>query len=171
VDLFAAQLADDGLHAHAFHAHASAHAIHVAVAALHRDLGALTGFPRAALDGHGAVVNLRNFLLEQAHHQLWSGARYHHPRTLAGLVHHADDAAHAVAHAITFQPGLLLLRQARFRLAQIQNVIGAFHPLPGAVYQFAGAAGVLVKDRFPLGLAPLLENHLFGGLRRATAQP
>ena len=33
VDLFAAQLADDGLHAHALHAHAGAHAIHVAVAA------------------------------------------------------------------------------------------------------------------------------------------
>src|ERR1035438_101806 len=170
VDLFAAQLADDGLHAHAFHAHASAHAIHVAVAALHRDLGALAGVPRAPLDGHGAVVNLRNFLLEQAHHQLRGGARHQHPRTLAGFVHHADDAAHAVAHAVTLQAGLLLLRQARLRLAQIQNVIGTFHPLHGAVHQFAGAAGVLVKDRFALGLAHLLENHLLGGLRRDTAE-
>src|ERR1022692_673592 len=92
------------------------------------------------------------------------------PRTRAGLVHHADDAAHAVAHAVTFQAGLLLLRQARLRLAQIQNVIGTFHPLHGAVHQFAGAAGILVKDGFALGLAHLLENHLLGGLRRDTAE-
>ena len=83
VDLLAAQLADDRLHAHALHAHAGAHAIHVAVAALHGDLGALAGFARAAFDDHRVVVDLRHFLLEQAHHQLRRGARNHHARALA----------------------------------------------------------------------------------------
>ena len=41
VDLLAAQFANDGLHAHALHADARADAIHVAIAARHRDLGTL----------------------------------------------------------------------------------------------------------------------------------
>ena len=67
VDLLAAQLADDGLHAHALHSDASANTIDVAVTARHGDLGALAGFARAALDHHGVVVDLRHFLFEQAH--------------------------------------------------------------------------------------------------------
>src|SRR5216684_3762436 len=39
IDLFAAQLADDGLHAHSLHTHAGADAVHVPVPALHGDLG------------------------------------------------------------------------------------------------------------------------------------
>ena len=74
VDLFAAQFADDGLHAHAFHAHAGAHRIHVLVAALHGDLGALAGFARNGADDHGVVVNLRNLRLEEVRNQLRRGA-------------------------------------------------------------------------------------------------
>ena len=43
------------------------------------------GLARAAVDDHGVVVNLRNFLLEQAHDQLRRGARNDHARVLAGL--------------------------------------------------------------------------------------
>ena len=79
VDLFAAQLADDRLHAHALHAHAGAHRVHVLVAALHRDLGALAGLARNGPDHHRVVVNLRNFRLEQIRHQLRRGARSQSP--------------------------------------------------------------------------------------------
>src|SRR5262249_10084294 len=44
VDLFAAQFADDGLHAHALHAHAGADGVDVFVAAEDGDFGALAGF-------------------------------------------------------------------------------------------------------------------------------
>ena len=92
VDLLAAQLANDGLHAHALHAHAGAHAVHVAIPAHHGDLGALTGFARAAFDDHRVVVDLGNFLLEQPHHQFRRGAGNNHARVLAGLLHAADHA-------------------------------------------------------------------------------
>src|SRR6185437_2414564 len=49
VNFFAAQLTDDGLCAHAFHANAGAYRVHIFVAALHGDLGALAG-----LAGDGA---------------------------------------------------------------------------------------------------------------------
>src|SRR5215831_15559247 len=87
VDFFAAQFANDGLHAHALHAHARAHAVHVAIAALYCDLGAFAGLTRAAADLHGAIVDLRHFLLEQAHDQFGSSARDEHARTFAGLIH------------------------------------------------------------------------------------
>ena len=45
------------------------------------------------------IVDLGNFLLEQAHHQLGRGAGNHHARALAGLVHQSDHAAHAIPHA------------------------------------------------------------------------
>ena len=170
VDLLAAQLADDGLHAHALHAHAGAHAIDVAVAALDGDLGALAGFPRASLDGHRAVVDLGNFLLEQAHHQLRRGARHHHARTFTGLIDQPDHAPDAVAHAVAFQARLLLLGQLGFGLAEVQNVVRPLHALDGAVHQLAGAPGVFLVHGFPLGFADLLENHLLGGLRRNAAQ-
>ena len=69
VDLFAAQFTNDGLHAHALHADAGADAVHVAVAALHRNLGAFAGFARASADLYRAVVDFGHFLFEQAHHQ------------------------------------------------------------------------------------------------------
>ncbi len=170
VDLLPAQLADDGLHAHALHADARADAIHVAVAALYRDLGSLAGFARAALDGHCAIVDFRDFLLEQAHHQLGRGARHQHARAFAGLIDQPDHAAHAVAHRVTFQARLLLLGQLGFGLAEIENVLGAFHALDRAVDQLAGAPGVLVVDGFALGLAHLLQDDLLGGLGGDPAQ-
>src|SRR5262249_9686030 len=87
VDFFAAQFANDGLHAHAFHADARTHAVHVAVAALHRDLGAFAGLARAAADLHRTVVDLGYFLLEQTHDQFGSRARHEHSRAFAGLIH------------------------------------------------------------------------------------
>src|SRR5262249_51284016 len=135
IDLFAAQLANDGLHAHSLHSYASAHAVDIAVTALNRNLGALAGLPRAALDHYRAVVYLRNFLLEQTHHQLRRGTRHHHARAFTGLVHNADHAAYAVAHAVAFQFRLLLLGQTRFGLAEVQDVVRPFHALDGAVYQ------------------------------------
>src|ERR1019366_2479267 len=170
VDLLAAQLADDGLHAHALHAHAGAYAIYVAVAALDGDLSALAGFARASLDGHRAVVDLGDFLLEEAHHQLRRGARHHHPGTFAGLVHQPNHAADAVAHAVAFQARLLLLGQLGLGLAEVQNVVRPLDALDGAVHEFARAPGVFLVHGFALGFADLLENDLLGGLRRNTAQ-
>src|SRR6185369_12479426 len=165
VDLFAAQLADDRLHAHALHADAGAYAIDVAVAALHSDLDALAGFAGAALDRHRAIVNLGHFLLEQAHHQFRRGARHQHSGALARFIDELDDAAHAIAHAVALEARLLLFGQLGFGLAEIENVVRPLDALDGAVDELAGAARVFIEDRLALGLADLLEDYLLGSLR------
>src|SRR5262249_36672614 len=104
IDLLAAQLADDGLHAHAFHADAGAHAVHVAVARQYSDLGALAGLARARLDGHRTVVNFRHFLLEEAHDELRRAARHHHPRATAEFIHVLDHTADSVAGSEALRP-------------------------------------------------------------------
>ena len=69
VDLLAAQLADDRLHARALHADAGADRIDVALAREHRDLRAIARLAHRAANHHGAVVDLRHFLLEQLDEQ------------------------------------------------------------------------------------------------------
>ena len=96
VDLFAAQLADDRLHAHALHADAGAHRIDVLVLRHDGDLGALAGFARDGADHDGVVVDLRHFGLEQVRDQLRRGARDDDLRPLGGLLD-ADDHARARA--------------------------------------------------------------------------
>src|ERR1035438_8783415 len=59
VDLFSAQFADDGLHAHTLHAYAGADRVHVLVAGLDGDLGALAGLAGDGADDHGGVVDDR----------------------------------------------------------------------------------------------------------------
>src|SRR5208337_3760385 len=65
IDFFAAQFADDGLHAHALHAHAGADGVNVLVAALDGDLGALAGLAGDGADDHGAVIDLRDLRLKE----------------------------------------------------------------------------------------------------------
>src|SRR5260370_22334927 len=139
VDLLAAQLANDRLHAHALQADAGANTIDIAVAALHRDFGALAGFPGAVLDGNRTVVNFGNFLFEQPHDQLGGGARNHDAGALAGLVDSFDDAAHAVADASIFESRLLLLGQPGFGFSPIEHKVGAFAALYRAVHHLGDA--------------------------------
>ncbi len=83
VDFFPAQFADDRLHAHALHAHARAHAVHVRILGVDRHFGALSRLARDGLDHHRAVVDFRDFHLEQLLHQQGVSARNHHLRARA----------------------------------------------------------------------------------------
>ena len=170
VDLLAAQLTNDRLHAHALHAHAGADAVDVTVAARYGDLSALAGFARAALDDHGVVVDLGNFLFEQAHDQLWRGARNNHAGVFAGLVDALDNRRDAVAHAEAFKLRLFFFEQTRFGLAHADNQIRTFDALHFAAHQFADTPGVFRKHVVALGFADFLQDHLLGGLRRNAAQ-
>ena len=85
VDLLAAQLADDRLHARAAHADARADRVDVALAREDRDLGAVARLADGAADHHGAVVDLGHFLLEQLDQQGRIGARQDDLRPLGVL--------------------------------------------------------------------------------------
>src|SRR5262249_10862583 len=143
IDLLAAQLADDGLHAHPFHPDAGAHAVHVAVARQYSDLGALAGLARARLDGHRTVVNFRHFLLEEAHDELRRAARHHHPRATAEFIHVLDHTADSVAGSEALRPRLLAPRETRLGPAEIDDEVRSLGALHHASDQLADAAGEL----------------------------
>src|SRR5689334_13859801 len=108
IDLLAAQFADDGLHAHAFHADTRADAIHVAIAAGHSDLRTLSRFARATANDHGTVVDFGYFLLKESFDKLCVGAGNDDTGVLAGLFHAFDNGTHAIANREVFKPRLFL---------------------------------------------------------------
>src|SRR5580692_3158157 len=170
VDLFAAQLANDGLHAHALHAHAGADGIDVLVLRHDRDLGALARLARYGANHNGVVVNLRHFGLEQVRDQFRSRARNHNLRTLRSFFHARDHAAHTLTRSERLQPRLLFLRHAPFGLAQVDDDVLTFVALDGGVDDLAHASDVLVVNRVAFGFAHLLEDDLLRQLRSDTSQ-
>ena len=115
VDLLAAQLADDRLHARALHADARADRIDVALAREHRDLRAVAGLAHGAADHHGAVVDFRHFLLEQLDEQRRIGARQHDLRPLGAAVDALDDARARGRPARSFRRATVPCAAARLR--------------------------------------------------------
>ena len=97
VDLLAAQFANDRLHAHALHADAGSDCVHLFVFRQDCDLGALSSFAGSRSDDYGAVVNLRNFGLEQVLHKFWHGARNHDTRAFRGFLDTRDNHTNALA--------------------------------------------------------------------------
>ena len=97
VDLLAAQFANDRLHAHALHADAGSDCVHLFVFGQDCDLGALSSFARSCADHHRAVVNLRNFGLEQVLHKFRRGTRNHDTRAFRGFLDARDNHTNALA--------------------------------------------------------------------------
>ena len=112
VDLFPAQLANDGLHPHALHAHTSADRINVFVLRHNRDLRALTGLSRNGADHHRSIVNLWNFGLEKMLHQFGRRARNHDLWSLGSFLHPQNHHPNPLADGERFQSRLFLSRHA-----------------------------------------------------------
>src|SRR5215472_6054817 len=170
VDFFAAEFADDGLHAHTLHAHARAHGIHMFVTAGHGDLGTLAGFAGGGANLHGAVIDFGHFHFEKALDERSISAGHDHLRPLGGAVHGLDDHAQTFADIVGFELGLLSLGQARFGAAHVNDEVGAFGSLHDHGDKLAGAVVILVVNGVALGFAHLLQDHLLGGLRSDAAQ-
>ncbi len=144
--------------------------IHILVAALHGDLGALAGFARDGANDDGVVVDLRNFGLEQVRHQLRRGARDDHLRSLCGAVDLEQNNAHALADGELLETRLFALGAAGFGLAQVVDDVLAFDALHGRVEHFLFAMRVFLEDRVALGFTHLLEDDLLGQLRGDAPQ-
>ncbi len=170
VDLLAAQLADDGLHARAAHADAGADRIDVALAREDRDLGAVARLADGAANHHRAVVDLRHFLLEQLDEQRRIGARQDDLRALGVLRDRLDDGAHAVADGVVLRARLFLARNLRFDAADFRDDVAALEALDHRVDDLADALAELAVDLLALGLAHALGDDLLGGLRGDAAE-
>src|SRR6185437_1825183 len=170
VYFFAAQLANDGLDAHALHADAGADRVHVLIAAFDRDFGALSRFAGDGTDLDGAIVNFGHFHFKKALHQGGIGARDDDLRPLRGAIHGANGDTQAITDVVGLEAGLLALGQPGFGSAEVHDKVRAFGALHDAIEHLADAGVVFVVDRVALGLAHLLQNNLLRGLRGDSAQ-
>ena len=171
VDLLAAQLADDGLHARALHADAGADRIDVALARHDRDLGALARLADGAADDDRAVVDLRHFHLEELDEQTRIGAREDDLRSFRLRVHVDDDGFDAVALRVALGARLLAARDDPLGLAiEVDDHVAALEALDVTVLELAELADEFVVDLLALGLADLLIEDLLGRLRGDAAE-
>ena len=170
VDLFAAQLADDGLHAHALHADAGADRVDILVAAHDGDLGALAGLAGDGADDDGAVVDFGHFGLEQLLHQLRRGAGDDHLRALGGAVDAQQDDAHALADGELLQARLLALGQRASALPRSKMTSWASRRLTVAFRTSPSRWSYSLEDGVAFGFADLLEDDLLGHLRGDAAE-
>ena len=170
VDLLAAQLADDGLDAHALHADAGADGVDILVAGHDGDLGAFAGLAGDGADADGAVVDLGDFGLEEVLNKSRRGAGDDDLRTLGGAVDAEQNDADALADGELLEARLLALGHAGFGFAEVEDDVHGLEALDGGVEDLAGAVVVLVEDGVALGLADLLEDDLLGHLGGDTAE-
>src|SRR6185437_2513858 len=140
VDLFPAELADDGLHTHALHADAGADGIDVLVAGHDGDLGALAGLAGDGADDDGAVVNFRHFGLKERLHQRRSSARDDDLRSLGGAVYSQQHHPQALADGELLEARLLALGHAGFGLAEVEDDVHGLEALDGGGEDLAGTA-------------------------------
>src|SRR6202040_922481 len=170
VDLFALQLADDRLDPAAAHPDAGADRIDAAVARNDRNLGAAAGVAGHCLDLDYPVVNLRDFLREQLCHELRVGARQKDLRAARLLSDVVDKGAHPLALAEAFARQELVAAQHRLGAPEIDDDVAEFDALHEPVDDLADP--VLEFEELPLalGVADLLDNYLFRGLRGDAAK-
>ena len=165
VDLLAAQLLHDRLHARAAHADAGADRIDVAVVRRDGDLGATARLARRALHLDDALVDLRHLLLEELDQQAGMRAREDDLRPLARELDVEDEGADAIALAVALARDLLLLGQDRVGAAEVDDDVLLLEALHDAREELALAVLELVEDDVALGVAHLLDDVLLGRLR------
>src|SRR6478735_1861664 len=89
---------------------------------------------------------------------------------LPGAPNLEDHGLHFLAPAVGFARDLFLYSENRFRLAQIDEVITAFHSENDTVHEIALPRRIFLLDRFPFRFTDLLKDDLLGGLRSDAAQ-
>ncbi len=127
----------------------------------HCDLRALSRLARRGTNLYRAVVDFRYFRLEQILDQFRRRTRDDHLRSLRRFLDSHDYHANALTRCERLQSRLLFFRHPRLGLAQVEDVVLAFHALHRGVHDFAYAIDVLAVDRVTLGFTHLLEDDLF----------
>src|SRR6185312_5003021 len=170
VDLLAAELADDGLHASAAGADAGAHRVDLLVAAGDRDLGAVARLPGEGLDLDGAVGDLGDLELEEAADELGAGAGQDDLRAAGRVLDLEQERADAVARLVFLARDLLAGRHHRLGLAQVHEDVIALPPADRAGHDVADLVLEVVVDAVLLELPQALHHRLPGGLGRDPAE-
>ena len=169
-DLLALQFTDDSLNPAAAHADAGADRIDPRIVRQNGDLSSASGLAGDSLDLDDAVIDFRHFLGEELGHEFIAGARQENLRAARLFAHIDDIGTHAVALAQVFAGDHLLAADHCLGAAKIDGDGIAFGALDGADNDFADTVLVFFELAGALGVANLLRDHLFCGLRGDPAE-
>ena len=164
VDAFAAEFVDDVLDAVSAHAHAGADAVDALVGAADGDLGAVAGLAGDGADLDHALGDFRDFLLEEALHQVRLGAAEDDLDAAARLADLVDGRPHALVGVVRFAGDLLAAGEDGLDVGQGDRGGAAFVALDHAGDQLPLEFLVFGVEGVAFGLADLLDHHLLGGL-------
>src|SRR6266851_9827039 len=98
------------------------------------------------------------------------GARQEDLRAARFLPHIVNIGAHPLALPEALPRQQFVAPQHRLGAPEIDDDIAEFDPLDEAVDDFADSVLELLELALALGIADLLDDHLFGGLRRDPAK-
>ena len=164
VDLLAAELADDRLHAGAAGADAGADRVDLGVRGRDGDLRAVARLAGKGLDLDGAVGDLGHLELEEPADELRAGAGQDDLRAPGGVLDLEKEAADAVARLVLLARDLLLGGHDRLGLAEVDVDVVALPAADGAGHDVADLVLEVVVDAVLLELAQALHHGLAGGL-------
>ena len=125
IDLLAAELAHDRLHARSARSDAGAYRVHLRIGAGDGNLGPVTGLPRKCLDLHRAVGDLSHLELKQAANKLRAGATENDLRATRRALDLEQQAANALTGLVLFARHLLFARHHGLGLAEIHKEVVA----------------------------------------------
>src|SRR5262249_10573225 len=147
----------------AANADAGADAVDLAVDAGDGHLRPIAGLPCDGPDADGAVVDLRDLLLEQAAHEGGVGPRQGDLDAVSGPFDVQHDRLDAFADVVRLAGNRLAARHEGLGLGQGHGAVAALVALHGAVDHVALLLGVRVVDGVALVLLEALDEELLGG--------
>ena len=170
VDPLASQLLDNVLDPRTPHSDTGSDTVDVVVVTRHGHLGSVAGLASQRLDLDDRLGYFRDFTLKKPLHQVRVLSRQDDLDPTARLADFDDHRPHSLVDTVRFARDLLAPRQKRLDLAQVYRGSSAVESRHRARDHRTPQLLVLDVQRVPLGLAKLLDHHLFGGLRRNAAE-
>ena len=170
IHALARELLRDGLNAGSAHADTRPDRVDALIVGLHRDLRARSGIAGRRLDLEEPFFDLRDLEFEQLDEELRRDAGQDELGSARAAIDLEQVSPDPIADPQVLLGNHLFTRQNRFEATGFDDGVAAFHALDGAGDQVFLAIKEVVEDLLPLGIANLLQNHLFGGLRADPAE-
>src|SRR5258708_660479 len=165
IDLFAAQFANNTLHASAAGADTSANRIHFGIGGAHRYLRAITWFARERFDFHRAVCDFGHFDFEKTAHETAARAAENKFRAARRGIDRHQQTTDTLTRGVLFARDLLLAGQHGFRLTEIDKEVIALATADSTRYYIADEIFEVIVDTLFFELTKTLHDRLASGLR------
>ena len=129
-----------------------------------RDLRPYAGIARSRLDLQQTLLDFGDFEAKELHDEFGGGARHEKLGATALAIDLANPAANPITYPEIFFGNHLIAGQAGFDLAGLDHRAFTVESLDRAGQQGIATPEEVVDDLLALGIADLLQDHLFGSL-------